>query len=116
VTTVLPGGVGLRDMLDRLDYDGVSYRMLYHWTQRGWVRTVHAGSGRPMLLDEVEQRVVVVMARLVRAGVQPGAAARAARAGVEGGVSLVDLGGGVMLGWLPAQQGALRPGTGLTPL
>lgn len=61
----------------------ISYRQADHWTRRGWIVAsadgVGSGYRRTWSADEVA--VAVYMATLVRAGVTPAAAARAARNG-----------------------------------
>lgn len=76
-------------LLDRpigafLDASGLTYRMLDLWTRHEYIhpdpRRVGATSGTPRTWPEAELDIARYMARLVFAGVNPGAAARAARA------------------------------------
>lgn len=75
-----------------------TYRQIDYWVRRGWLRPIGAaapGSGVPRVFPPEELAVADRMARLVRAGLTPEAAHRAARGqplapGVT--VTIADLG------------------------
>lgn len=78
----------------------ISYRVIDHWTRRGYVRARERDrntSGMLRYYDDVEVWVVCLMARLVRAGFTPAAAAVAARTVIMGKVQALDLGPGLVL-------------------
>ena len=78
---------------------GISYRQLHYWVQAGyltctsWAKRVRngeitgvqplltGGSGSMFMFEQAEVDVAVAMARMVRAGIRPDAAHRAARNG-----------------------------------
>jgi hypothetical protein len=60
----------------------VTDRQLHHWCARGYVRPSSGGSGRPRSFPEQEKRILLAMARLVRAGLVPERAAVVARQAV----------------------------------
>lgn len=62
---------------------GLSYRRLDNWTRRGWLRALNpgVGSGRVRHWPASELEVARTMLVLTGAGVDPSAAARAARDG-----------------------------------
>ncbi len=98
-TAVSESPVGYQEIMEGV---GVSYRRLHYWTRQGWVKALNpeCGSGRQLVWPAEEVRVVQVMALLVRSGVEPGAAAKAARNGgvLDDGVRVVVDTGGVRLG------------------
>lgn len=59
----------------------VSYRQLDYWTTHGLIRVKEAnpGTGNRRRYTEREVRVLTLMARLVKAGVEPRAASKIAR-------------------------------------
>ncbi len=59
-----------------------THRQIDYWVRAGYLHPQHVGgSGNPREWTREELRVVRVMARLVKAGLQPAVAARAARSG-----------------------------------
>lgn len=76
---------------------GLTYRQVYHWASRGYVRSSSADIDRPesMDFDAREERVLRIMAGLVEFGMRPEPAAKVARDHVESGSrnSMVDIGG-----------------------
>ncbi len=59
-----------------------TYRQIDHWVRAGYLHPQHSrGTGNPREWTREEMRVLRVMARLVKAGLQPAAAAKAARSG-----------------------------------
>jgi hypothetical protein len=72
---------------------GITYRQLDLWTRRGWVIPSREGEGEGpgyrRIWSEPERRIVRVMARLVRAGIGPAAAAGIAREAVKQGRRVV---------------------------
>ncbi len=59
-----------------------TYRQIDHWVRAGYLRPQGGiGTGNPREWTREELRVFRRMARLVNAGLQPAAAAKAARAG-----------------------------------
>lgn len=79
---------------------GISYRAIDHWTRRGYVRSRdrdREGSGWPRYYDDTEVWIICLMARMVRAGFRPAAAAVAARTCIEERVQALDLGPGLVL-------------------
>jgi hypothetical protein len=81
---------------------GITYRQLDWWTRCGYVQPPdpEPGSGTPRQWPDDEAVVVVIMAALVLAGVQPRQAAHAARSAIldtETGAVSVPLPGGFRL-------------------
>lgn len=92
---------------------GISYRTLDYWVRQGYVRMrvdqdrsrAHVGdyrgaggSGNPRYLSPMELQVCLIMARLVRAGLVPAVAAKAARGfALKPTAHHVDLAPGVRL-------------------
>lgn len=74
---------------------GISYRQLDYWNRRGFIRPrrVAEGSGSRRDYGAEEERVLLRMGRLVKAGIAPDVAARIARNSViKGGYyQLLDL-------------------------
>jgi DNA-binding transcriptional MerR regulator len=68
---------------------GITYRQLDHWIRRGHLHpdNATAGSGIAREWSNDELAVAVRMARLVKAGLSPEHAARAAREGDEAWLS-----------------------------
>lgn len=78
---------------------GCTYRQAHYWTQVGWIRATpwpsklakndawvpapHRSSGHPLMVEHEEARVLEVMVRLVRGGVDANRAASYARQLVE---------------------------------
>lgn len=60
---------------------GMTYRQLDHWVRQGWLRAHNpgCGSGRDRTFPRSELTVAKTMVALVKAGVGPAAAHRAAR-------------------------------------
>lgn len=82
----------------------VTERQLGYWVEQGWVRPVNPGTrsrgpGNGRVFSDEEGRVLVAMARLVRAGFRPSFAAKIARrAAAQGsGTVSVDFGDGIKL-------------------
>jgi len=72
---------------------GLTYRQVDYWTRCGWLRPERepVGSGHQREWSAAELRVAADMGRLVRLGIRPEVAGRAARAGRAGQVlSLLD--------------------------
>lgn len=61
----------------------VSLRQIEFWSQRGYVRSETRGTGDPRTFPPEERRVLVAMARLVRAGIPPELASRIARKAIQ---------------------------------
>src|SRR6202034_2058296 len=61
----------------------ISYRQLDFWCSKGYVHGATSGSGSPRVFRPAEKRVLVVMARLVRAGFPAALAAKVARVADE---------------------------------
>lgn len=80
---------------------GITYRQLDYWCRTGYLHpsTANPGSGyqRSFPADEVE--IARLMVLLTGAGVEAKAAARAAREGVETGMSCGQLDDGVVVAW-----------------
>lgn len=78
--------------VDLADDLGISYRQVYHWTQRGYIRPRPSGT---VELDFVgnEERILRIMAGLVVFGLKPEKAALLAREHVESKrkTSMVDI-------------------------
>lgn len=84
--------------LDQVLKRGLTYRRLDHWTRRGWLRPAHiGGTGNERVWSAAELQIADLMRRLTRAGLNPDAAAQAARACVEGERLLVTIGPGLVL-------------------
>lgn len=80
--------------VDLADELGVSYRQIYHWTQRGYVKPRPSGTSE---LDFVgnEERILRLMAGLVLFEFKPEKAAQLAREHVESKrrTSIIDIDG-----------------------
>ena len=77
---------GWRSSTDLMAYAGLTYRQVDHWTRLGYLRPPEPtpGSGAQRMFSPHEARVAYVMGALVRGGVEPGAAALAARTALLG--------------------------------
>ena len=77
------------ELPSRLGHTGVSYRQVDHWVRRGWLRpdNPHGGPGSVRQWTNDELDVAVRMAQLVKAGLAPEVAAKAAREGAEAWLS-----------------------------
>jgi hypothetical protein len=71
-------------------------RQIDTWTGRGWLAGTRPGSGRRREWSATEVPVARLMVRLIRAGLTPEAAHRAARSRLAGPAT-VDLGDGITL-------------------
>lgn len=82
---------------DLMALTGITYRQADYWTRLGWLRPPEPtpGSGAQRYYPPAEQRVAAIMAALVAAGLEPGAAALAARTSWGGRWWRVVLDGGV---------------------
>lgn len=69
-------------LADELADLGITYRQLDYWVRQGYLkpRGGHPGTGFSRAFSDEERRIAVAMARCVRAGFTPVAAARVARA------------------------------------
>lgn len=70
---------------------GVTYRMLDHWIHRGYIPTVSQGTGIPRQISMGTAIRAARVAALVRAGLDPPAAARIARDGAPPGPVTITL-------------------------
>lgn len=64
---------------------GITYRQLDHYIRRGYIRSNQPGSGRDRSLLDGEFDIAMLMARLIRIGFTPAAAAAYARASISRG-------------------------------
>lgn len=82
---------------------GITYRQLDHWCKTGYLRPAVAspGSGYQRKFPPQEFQVARLMVLLVAVGVEPAAAARAAREGVENGQPYGLLSDDIAVIWKP---------------
>lgn len=85
---------------------GITYRQLDHWCKTGYLRPAVAspGSGYQRKFPPEEREIARLMVSLTAVGVEPSAAARAARDGVEGGQMYGLLSDEVAVIWRPSEQ------------
>jgi DNA-binding transcriptional MerR regulator len=76
---------------------GVTYRQVDHWCRAGYVKAPADGSGTVRAIPAGEVAVLLMMARMVNAGLNRTAAARLARLAVEENLHTLPLGGGLVL-------------------
>lgn len=82
----------------------ITYRQLDYWCRSGWLRPYHAspGSGIRRFFPPAELEVARAMVLLIKAGVAPPVAARAARDAAETGLAFGLLTDNVAVMWVDA--------------
>jgi hypothetical protein len=87
---------------------GITYRQLDHWCRTGYLRPDSAspGSGFRRRFPPEEREIARLMVLLTAVGVEPAAAARAAREGIEGGQPYGLLSDQVAVIWMPQRGDA----------
>jgi DNA-binding transcriptional MerR regulator len=83
---------------------GISYRQLDYWCSKGYLRPDSAspGSGYARRFPPEEREIARLMVVLTKAGLEPKAAARAAREGVENDQPYGTLNDSVAVFWTAA--------------
>jgi predicted site-specific integrase-resolvase len=79
------------------DLAGITYRQVDHWCRVGYVRAPADGSGTVRAIPAGEVEVLLLMARLVHAGLNRTVAARLARLSVTEHIRTLPLGSGLVL-------------------
>jgi predicted site-specific integrase-resolvase len=88
------GPIGTRAAADRA---GVTYRQVDHWCRTGYVKAPADGSGTVRAIPAGEVEVLLMMARMVNAGLHSSRAAYLARRSVTENLRTLPLGGGLVL-------------------
>jgi len=95
--------VGLIRSVDLAHQAGISYRMLDHWTRRGWIRPRGGhGSGFQRHFTPSETAVVCTAGQLVKLGIIPERAVQYARELESSNAQSVDLDGWTLVRTAPA--------------
>jgi predicted site-specific integrase-resolvase len=79
------------------DLAGVTYRQVDHWCRAGYVRAPADGSGTVRAIPAGEVEVLLMMARMVNAGLNRTVAARLARLAATENLHTLPMGGGLVL-------------------